>query len=312
MTVYAIRRVLIAIPVILGVVVFSFAILHFVPGDPARQMAGTAAPQEAVDALREELGLSEPLLVQLAQYVGGVVTGDLGTSLRSGRPVLDELATPLVNTYVLVVASMALALLVGVPLGIIAAINRGRLIDRVAVIFAAATAAFPSFLIGLLFVYFIGFRWGWLPISGWRTWPWEPDWWKYAILPVITLSSVVMPIIVRITRSCMLDVLGEEFVRTARSKGLAERLVILRHAFRTAMIPLVTIVGVTFGYFLGGAVVTETIFSVPGLGRLLVDGIAARDYPVVQGAVLLFAMNFVIINLLTDLAYGLIDPRVKY
>jgi peptide/nickel transport system permease protein/oligopeptide transport system permease protein len=312
MAAYALRRLLAAVLVVLGVLVAVFVILRLAPGDPALMIAGENAPPDAVERVREELGLDQPLPVQLARYVGHVLSGDLGRSISSRRPVLQEIAQPLQNTYQLVVTALLLAILAGVPLGVLAAVHRGQIFDRLIVIVAVAGASFPSFWVGLLLIWYFSYQLGWFPISGWRGALWSPEWWRYATLPVLTLAITVMAPIARLTRSSMLEVLGQDYVRTARAKGLGERLVLYRHALRNAALPVLTLTAVQLGFFLGGTVVTENVFAIPGLGRLLVDAIGLRDYPLVQAGVLIFALTFVLINLFADLAYGLLDPRIRF
>ncbi len=312
MAAYALRRALAALLVVLGVVVLVFVILRLTPGDPARVLAGDNAPPDVVERVRQDLGLDQPLPVQLARYVGRLAVGDLGRSISSRRPVLEEIAEPLRTTYQLVVAAMLVAIVAGVPLGVLAAVHRGRALDRLLVVAAVAGASFPSFWVGLLLIWYFSYQLGWFPISGWRSDPWTLEWWRYAVLPVLTLATVLMAPITRLTRSSMLEVLGQDYVRTARAKGLGERLVLYRHALRNAALPVLTLTAVQFGFFLGGTVVTENVFAIPGLGRLLVDAIGLRDYPLVQAGVLIFSLTFVTINQLADLAYGFLDPRIRY
>ncbi len=312
MAAYALRRLLAAIPVVLGVMLGVFLVLHLSPGDPARLIAGDNAPPDAVEQVRRDLGLDQPLLVQLGTYVARLAVGDFGRSISSRRPVLEEITGPLWNTYQLVLTSTVFALAVAIPFGVLSAVNRGRVLDRLAVVVAVAGSSFPSFWVGLMLMWVFAYQLGWLPVAGWEGAAWSPEWWRYAGLPVVTLTLVMVAPITRLTRSSMLEVLGQDYIRTARAKGLRERVVLLRHALRNAGLPVVTIIAVQFGYFLGGAVVTETVFAIPGVGRLLVDAIALRDFPLVQGGVFVFALTFVLINLLADLTYGLLDPRIRY
>lgn len=312
MAAYALRRLLAAVPVVLGVLVGVFLILHLAPGDPARMVAGDQAPPELVEEIRAALGLDQPVLVQMARYFGRVLRGDLGRSIASNRSVAEQILPPLQNTYQLVMAATILALVIALPMGIVAAVNRGRIFDRVAVVVAVAGNSFPSFWVGLMMMWWLGYRLSLLPLSGWKSNPWTVEFWRYALMPVVTLATVQLASVARITRSSMLEVLGLDYIRTARAKGLGERVVLYRHALRNAALPVITVVAVQFGYFLGGAVVTESVFAIPGLGRLLVDAISLRDFPLVQGGVLVFSVGFVLLNLVADLAYGLMDPRIRY
>ena len=312
MTTFVLRRVLMIFPVALGVATFTFFILFLTPGDPATVIAGPDAPAAVVDEIRVALGLDQPVLVQYVRYVQQLATFDLGSSILSKRPVSGEIARYLPNTLELLLLTMILTLVVGVPLGIVAALKRGTWADTATMSVALVGLTMPVFSIGLALIWLFGFQLRWLPIGG-RGGPlWTPEGITYAILPAVTLAMSSIGSLARLTRSSMLEVLGEDYIRTARAKGLHDNLVVYKHALRNAALPLVTILGLQFGFLLGGAVVTETVFSWPGMGRMMIQAIMRKDFPIVQGAVLVFALSFVLINLFVDLVYALINPRVRY
>ncbi len=302
---YARRRLLIAIPTLLGVATISFLLLRLIPGDPAKLMAGPTASPAQVEHLRLQFGLTGSELSQYARFLGHLVTGNLGTSTLSGQSVVSEIATAFPYTLELAVAAAFLAIMIGCPLGIVAALRRGRSLDTALSGISVLGVSMPVYWSGLLLIILFAVHLRLLPAAG-------ADSADSAILPSITLSLFAIGFISRQTRSAMLDALSQDYTRTARAKGMPARVVILKHALRNAAVPVVTVAGLQFGQLLGGAVLTETIFGWPGLGNLLVQAINARDYPTVQGAVLLFAIAVLLVNFGTDLLYAAIDPRVRY
>ena len=300
-----IRRLLLAIPVLIGVSILVFAIIRFIPGDPARAIAGVHASPEYIEQVRRELLLDEGLHIQYYVYMTNLLQGDLGRSTFTNRPVTVELAQRFPNTLVLAATAMVIASIIGMSAGIVSATKRYSLFDNFSMLAALVGVAAPVFWLGVMFQLLFSVQLGWLPSGGIGTW-------KHLVLPALTLGLATAALLARITRSSMLEVLGQDYITTARSKGLIERVVINKHAFKNALIPVVTVIGLQFGTLLGGAVLTETVFSWPGIGRLMVDSILARDYPVVQGAVLLLAVFFVMINLVVDIIYAFLDPRISY
>lgn len=297
-------RLLQAIPVLFGVSLAVFLMLHLIPGDPAALIAGNDATAADVENVRQSLGLDRPLPAQYVSFVGKALAGDFGKSFRTGRPVLDEVLPRYANTLALGAIALAIAVLIGMASGILSAVKRQTVVDNGTLLLSLAGVSMPTFFLGLLLMLVFSVWLGWLPLSG-------MDSWTHFILPAITLSTASVAIISRVMHASLIEVLNEDYVRTARAKGQRETVVIWRHAVRNALIPVVTVAGLQLGYLLGGAVVTETVFAWPGLGRLLVQSILARDFPVVQAAVLLLAVSFVAINLATDLIYGLLDPRIS-
>lgn len=302
---YTLRRVLIAIPSILGVMIIVFAMVRLAPGDPAQLLAGEFADAETIELIRERFGLNQSIPEQFLRFVGGVAQGDLGRSTRSNREVTADLAVYFPNTLELALGAIVVAIVFGIPMGIIAALRPNTPVDLVVMLAALLGVSMPVFWFGLLAILIFSVELGWFPVAGRGTL-------RHLVLPAITLSASSLAIIARMTRSSMLEVLGQDFVRTARAKGLFGRAVVLKHALRNALVPVVTVVGLQFGALLAGAVITETVFTWPGIGSLLVQSILARDYPVVQGAVLLIAVSFIFVNLIVDLIYGYIDPRIRY
>jgi len=290
--------------VLLAVSVVVFAILRLIPGDPAALIAGVDAGPEEVERLRVALGLDQPAYVQYGRYLGRVLTGDLGRSLRSQQPVVDDLATRFAASLLLASVSLAVALVVGLPAGVTAAVWRGTAWDAAMTTVSVLGASMPTFWFGLILIGFFSVRLGWLPTSGYGGA-------EYVVLPAVTLGAFSVASIARTARSCMLDALGYDYVRTARAKGLRENVVVGKHALKNALIPLVAVVGLQFGYLIGASAVTETVFTWPGVGLLLVDAIKHRDLPVIQGAVLLVAASFAFVNLLVDLLYATLDPRIR-
>lgn len=302
---YVIRRLLLSIPVLIGVSILVFAIIRFIPGDPARAIAGVHASPQFIEQVRRELLLDEGLHVQYYVYMSNLFKGDMGRSTFSGRPVTVELRQRFPNTMILAATAMGIATIIGMSAGIISATRRYSLFDNFSMLVALVGVAAPVFWLGVMFQILFSVNLGWLPSGGIGTW-------KHLVLPSLTLGLATAALLARITRSSMLDVLRQDYITTARSKGLIERVVVYKHAFKNALIPVVTVMGLQFGILLGGAVLTETVFSWPGIGRLMVDSILARDYPVVQGAVLLLAVFFVMINLVVDVIYAFLDPRISY
>lgn len=305
MTTYLLRRIMAAIPSILGVLLIVFLMVRLAPGDPAVLMAGEFASPETLQRIRERFGLNEPLHTQFFIFMENLAQGDLGRSTRTNRPVVHDLMLTFPNTLQLALAAILVALLIGVPAGVLSAVRSGTTVDVFVTLASLIGVSMPVFWFGLLAILFFSVQLGWFPVSGKGTL-------LHIVLPAITLGVSSMAIITRMTRSSMLEVLGQEFVRTARAKGLRQRIVVNKHALRNALIPVVTVGGLEFGSLMAGAVLTETVFNWPGIGQLLVGSILARDYPVVQGAVLLIATSFIVINLLVDLLYGLVDPRIRY
>lgn len=299
------KRVLLTLPVLFGVSFVVFAMVRLIPGDPAEIMAGQAATRELVEGIRRDLGLDRPLLVQYADFLLDVLKGDLGHSIRSRIPVTDELAVRVPNTVILALAGIAVATLVGVPAGIVSAVKPYSVVDTLVMLVALAGLSMPVFWSGLMLILVFAVLLGWLPAVGTGT----P---AHLVLPAITVGMTSAAIIARMTRSSMLEVLRSDYIRTARAKGLSEGVVVNRHALRNALIPVITVVGLQMGTLLSGAVLTESVFAWPGVGRLIVEGILARDYPLVQGAVLVVALSFVLVNLLVDVLYAAIDPRIRY
>lgn len=302
---YIIRRLLLTVPTLIGVTLIVFSMVRLIPGDPAIAIAGEHASVEVVTAIRERLGLDRPFIVQYAIFLGNLLRGDLGRSAWTGRPVLTELWGRFRNTLELTGASILIALVVGVLAGIISATRQYSFFDYIAMVGAMMGVSIPIFWLGLMLMLLFAVFLGWLPAMGRGTI-------AHLVLPAVALSTGSAAIIARMTRSSMLEVFHQDYIRTARAKGVIERLVIFKHAMRNALVPVVTIVGLQFGALLGGAILTETVFAWPGMGRLIVEAIFARDYPLVQGGVLLAAAAFVLVNLVVDLLYSFIDPRIRY
>lgn len=333
MTKYLARRLIESIPVIIGVSVLVFMLLHLIPGDPATTILGERATPENVAALRERLGLTKPLYEQYFIWAGNMLQGDLGYTVRGNIPVADEITSRFPATVELSLAALLIAVIAGVPIGILSAIKRNSIIDTLSMFGALFGVSIPIFVLGLLLIFLLGVELQWLPfvgrldssvriervtglhlvdalisgnLSGFK------NALEHLILPAITLATIPLAIIARITRSAMLEVLNQDYIRTARAKGLRGRSVIMNHAFRNAMLPVVTIIGLQLGRLLSGAVLTETIYSWPGVGKWLFDSIIARDYPIVQSMTLVIALIFIAVNLIVDLLYALIDPRIRY
>lgn len=306
MATYALRRLSQTVIVLLGVSVAVFLMGQLVPGDPAVVMLGPAASADAVAKLRRDLGLDESLWIQYGRFIERLVTeGSLGESIRTNREVLDEVFDRLPYTLVLAVLAVTLATILGITGGVVAAINRGKFIDSAILVVTTGGLSVPSFWVALLMIWLFAVRLDWLPVAGAGSW-------KHLVLPTLTLALPSIATKTRLTRSAMLEILHQEYIRTARSKGLREQTVLVRHALRNALIPVITIVGLQFGALLGGAFITESIFGWPGVGQLAVNSILQRDFPIVQGTVLLVTVSFVMMNLIVDLLYAWSDPRIRY
>ncbi|MBI4319410.1 MAG: ABC transporter permease [Chloroflexi bacterium] len=302
---HVLSRLIAMVPVLIGVSIVTFASVRFLPGDPALVLAGEYASAEYVAQVRTELGLDQPIYVQYAIYVNNLLHGDLGYSIKAKRPVLELITSRYPASLQLAAASVLIATLIGLAAGIIAATRRNSIVDHASMLFSLLGFSMPIFWLGLVLMMVFAVTLRWLPAAG----SGGPE---YLILPAFTQGVVGAGLIARMTRSAMLDVLGQDFIRTARAKGLAELVVTTRHALRNALLPVITIIGLQSGYLLGGTVITEWVFAWPGMGRLIVDSIYTRDYPVVQGAILLFAFTFAVINLIVDLSYAALDPRIRY
>jgi len=302
---YVGRRILAVVPVLFGVTLAVFSMLFLVPGDPVKIMlAEFVTNPDQVAQMRAQLHLDEPVILQYGRFVGGALRGDLGLSIRSRRPVATEIGENLGSTALLALASMVVAIGLGVPLGLLAALGRNSWLDVAAMVVALLGVAMPSFWLGFLLIFVFSLHLGWLPATGGGDLP-------HLIMPALALGTIAAAIIARLTRSSMLEVLGQDYVRTARAKGLGAWGVVARHALRNALIPVVTVFGLQFGNLLAGAVIVETVFSRPGLGRLIVGGILAKDFPLVQGTVLFVAAAYVLINVVVDVAYAYVDPRIR-
>ncbi len=299
------RRLVLTVPVLLGVATLVFSLIHFIPGDPALAMLGETASPEDVAELRTRLGLDRPLVEQYGSFLGGVLQGDLGTSLRTSQPVSQAILERLPATIELAAAAMIVAILISIPLGIAAAVWRGTSIDHGAMTLALLGISIPNFWLGPLLAIVFAVELGWLPVSGRGAI-------GHLILPAISLGAALAAILARMTRATLLEELREQYVQAARARGASRARAVIRHAFRNSLIPIVTLLGLQFGAVLTGAVITETIFAWPGIGRLLIQSIGFRDYPLVQGCILLIALTYLAVNLLTDLAYGVLDPRIRY
>ncbi len=302
---YVLRRIGLLVPVVLGVVTVVFLIVHLSPGDPVEIMLGEQARAVDREALRHEMGLDKPIHLQYVAFLKGLVRGDLGHSLHTKQPVLTSIARRLPATIELAAAAMAVALLLAIPLGLLAAYKKDSVVDQGSMLFALLGISMPNFWLGPLLIIVFSLKLGWFPVSGRGSL-------AHVVLPAITLGTAMAAILTRMTRASMLDVIKSDFITTARAKGVRESLVVLKHAFRNALIPVVTIVGLQIGGLLAGSIITETIFAWPGIGRLTIQAINARDYPLVQGCVLIIALGYVLVNFATDLLYGLIDPRIRY
>lgn len=301
---YIIKRIIGVIPTLIIVTTFVFFFVRLIPGDPARLVAGPQATLEDVEVVREELGLNKPIVTQYVDYVAGLFHGDLGMSLRTKRPVATEVSLRYMNTVKLTLGSLAWSVVAGVLLGVWSGKHRSKWQDYTGMTMAISGISMPSFWIGFLLIMVFSVNLKWLPTTG-------ADSWKSFILPSIALGTSIAAIIARFTRSSIIEVMKEDYIRTARAKGLRERTVIWKHAFRNAMISVVTVVGLQFGFLLGGSVVTESVFAFPGLGSLLVESVNYRDYNAIQSLILIFSLHFVVINLVVDILYALLNPEIK-
>lgn len=305
---YVTGRLLGLLPVLLGVTVLVFVMLRIAPGDPLIALLGEDSrgiSREALDEMREQLGLTANPVSQYFSFLGGAIQGDLGTSVRTKQPVVREIATRLPATLLLAGSGIFISLTIGLTLGVLAAVYRRTIVDYLAIVVALAGVSIPVFWSGLMLMLFFALQLGWLPASGFGTW-------RHLVLPAVAIGFASSAIIARVTRSSMIEVLRADYVRTARAKGVGETRINLRHALRNAMLPIVTVIGLQFGGLLGGSVLTETVFAWPGIGRLVVDSIRAQDAPLVQGTVLFIAVVFIVINLLVDVSYALLNPRIRY
>ncbi len=302
---YILKRILYFIPVLFGIVLLVYFIMYLAPGDPARMILGDKVPQAEVDALREEMGLNEPFIVQFLTYLKNILHGDFGTSYQLGIPVTDiilQIRFPI--TLIMATTSMLLAVLFSIPIGTLSAVRQYTLMDSFVVVMALFLTSIPVFWLGLMLILLFSLKLGWLPSSG-------IDSWQSYILPAITLALVNSAPIIRMTRSTMLEVLRQDFVRTARAKGASESRIVFKHALKNAIIPVLTVIGINFGIVLGGSAIAETVFGIPGLGLQLVTSIRQKDIPVVMGAVLFIAFTFSIVNLIIDILYMIVDPRIR-
>ena len=307
------RRILATIPVMAVVGLFVFSLLYFAPGDPAAIIAGDQATPDDVARIRATLGLDRPFLVRFWEWSWQILHGDLGTSIFTNLPVTTMIGQRVQPTVSLMLVTLVFAIVVAVPLGVVAAWKAGSLIDRLVMGLAVMGFSVPVFVVGYVLAYVFALELGWLPVQGYTPieqgfWPWLSN----LILPAVTLGLVYIALIARVTRATMLDVLQQDYVRTARAKGLSQGPVLFIHALKNAAVPIITVIGIGIALLIGGAVVTETVFAIPGLGRLTVDAILRRDYPVIQGVVLLFSFVYVLVNLAIDLSYTLLDPRIRY
>lgn len=312
MTAYVLRRLVLLIPVILVVGIVVFALVHLTPGDPAAVMLGDSADPETVARLRESLGLNDPLPIQFVNWFGGVLRLDFGDSIFIGEPVTRALLDRVQPTLLLTIYALTFQVLIGVPAGVISAVRHNSIVDRIVTIVAISGAAIPTFFLGILLILLFAVRLNWLPSGGYTALTTDPvEHFKTMLMPAFALGFSSAGLLARLVRSSMLDVMREDYVRTALAKGLPFKGVVIRHALRNALIPALTVIGTSVGALLGGAVVTETVFTIPGMGRLVVQSISRRDYPVIQGAVMAIAVTYVLVNLVVDVLYVYIDPRVR-
>ena len=310
---YFVRRLLATIPVIGMVAFFVFALLYLTPGDPAAVIAGDIATVADIERIRHQLGLDQPLLTRFWSWASAVLHGDLGISIFTTLPVTQLISQRVEPTLSLALCTLIVAVLVAVPMGVIAAWKVGRLIDRLVMVFSVAGFSMPVFVLAYLLIYAFAIDLDWLPVQGYTplregVWPWL----RHLILPSIALGTIYIALIARITRATMLEVLAQDYVRTAHAKGLAPVAVLMRHALKNAAVPIVTIIGIGIALLISGVVVTESVFAIPGIGRLTVDAIIRRDYPIIQGVILIFSAVYVLVNLAVDLSYRLFDPRIQY
>lgn len=311
---YIFKRIFMTIPVMVVVALFVFLLLRLSPGDPAAVIAGDYATAEDVQKIREKLGLSEPIVVQFVTWLGSLIQGDLGTSIFSNKPVTELIAQRLEPTLMLALTTIIFSILVAVPLGTIAAFRAGSWIDRLVMLFSVGGFSIPVFVLGYILIYYFSITWRILPVQGYRS-PFEDGilpFIQHIILPTLTLSVIYIALLARMTRASVMEVLEEDYIRTARAKGLSEVKILMRHALGNAAVPIVTVIGIGIALLIGGVVVTESVYNIPGLGRLVLDAVLARDYPIIQGLILFFSLIYVLLNLIIDLTYTLFDPRIKY
>jgi peptide/nickel transport system permease protein len=302
---YIIRRLISTIPVLLGISLVLFFLLRALPGDPARVLLGEFTTQKEVELMRHQMGLDKPVYIQYAKFLSRLARFDLGTSIRTQHPVIEEIAPRLLNTVILAVTATILACLLGIPAGIVAAVKPYSTMDMVVTALALFGMSMPAFWLGLMLIVIFSVKLKLLPVGG-------NEGFMYIILPAITLAASLLAVVARNTRSAMMEVLAQDYITTARSKGVHEKMVILRHGLKNSFIPVITVIGLQFGSMLGGTVLTETVFAWPGLGRLLISSMLARDYPVIQGSILIFALLFVLTNIVVDVLYAYFDPKVDY
>ncbi|SEE09909.1 ABC transporter permease [Bradyrhizobium erythrophlei] len=310
---YILRRIVATLPVMAIVALFVFSLLYIAPGDPAVVIAGDQASPADVERIRQSLGLDRPFLVQFGSWLWHILHGDLGTSIFTSLPVSTLIAQRIEPTLSLMAIALSLTVLIAVPLGVVAAWKAGSWIDRSIMAFAVFAFSLPVFVIGYVLAYVFALKLEWLPVQGYTpiaegVWPWLQN----LILPAVALGDIYIALIARITRASMLEVLQQDYIRTARAKGLGMRDILFVHALKNAAVPIVTVIGIGIALLIGGAVVTESVFAIPGLGRLTIDAILRRDYPVIQGIVLVFSFLYVLINLMVDVIYTLVDPRIRY
>ncbi len=313
MLAYISRRLLATLPVMLMVAVVVFAMLRLTPGDPAAILAGDDATAAQLELIRQTMGLDKPILTQFVRWMGQLVQGDLGVSLLSGTPVLQMIGARVGPTISLALSTIILTVIVAVPLGVLAASRRGKFLDRAVMTLSVFGFSVPTFVVSYLLIYLFALKMGWFPVQGYK--PVVDGFWMFAqrlVLPTLALSGIYIALVARITRSSIIEVMSEDFIRTARAKGALEKAILLRHALRNAAVPIVTIIGIGIASLITGVVVTESVFNLPGLGRLVVEAVLARDYPVIQGLILLFSFTYILINLLVDVLYTVFDPRIRY
>lgn len=313
MLAYIARRIITTIPVVVMVAIVIFALLRLTPGDPAAVIAGDDASPAQLEAIRIQMGLNLPIYEQFFQWSKNLLRGDLGTSLLSNTPVTALIADRMGPTIALAVATLSFTLLIAIPIGVVAAWRHGKATDRFVMILSVLGFSIPTFVVGYVLIYLFSMKLGWFPVQGYRDL--SNGFYEFVrrlTLPTIALSAVYTALIARITRSSVIEVMNEDFVRTARAKGVKESTVLLRHALRNAAVPIVTVVGIGAASLIGGVVVTESVFNIPGLGRLVVEAVLARDYPIIQGVILLFSLTYIVINLVVDVLYTVFDPRITY
>lgn len=314
MLLYILKRVAMTVPVMGIVALFVFLLLRLAPGDPAAVIAGDYATAEDVARIREQLGLSDPIVVQFGKWVWSLMQGDLGVSIFSNKPVTELIAQRIEPTMLLALTTILFSIAVAVPLGTIAAFRAGSWIDRAVMLFSVGGFSIPVFVLGYILIYTFSLNLGWLPVQGYRS-PFEyglGPFLYHITLPTITLSVIFIALIARMTRASVIEVLEEDYIRTARAKGQSDVKVLMRHALRNAAVPIVTVIGIGIALLIGGVVVTESVYNIPGLGRLVLDAVLARDYPIIQGLILFFSFVYILLNLLIDLTYTFLDPRIRY